>query len=257
MRILLACLLTIVIPHHALGEKQGGASAPQQRVQDAAPPTPAPEKAPAPGPEQQNSRCGTPPLLTNPEFWLAILAVPSLYVLWLQSKANGVAAEAARVSAVAAQNSASALINSERAWIMVDVRLKKQLGISHGTNSSHADIEIDVRNAGRTPAWIHERLVQMSILVDPPPVPQFGDQAKTIDGVFPVGPNEPAPTANAFLSAQGQRAEWPNKDIHLYIWGVVRYRDSFGQSRETYFGYIVRGNNQLERLPQEAYNKQT
>ena len=44
--------------------------------------------------------------------------------------------------------------------------------------------------------------------------------------------------------------------LNTYIYGIVTYRDAFNSMRETYFGYRVEGRR-LERIPSDAYNKNT
>jgi hypothetical protein len=44
--------------------------------------------------------------------------------------------------------------------------------------------------------------------------------------------------------------------LNIYIYGIVTYRDAFNSMRETYFGYMVDGRK-LERIPSDAYNKNT
>lgn len=54
---------------------------------------------------------------------------------------------------------------------------------------------------------------------------------------------------------EDNRVSTEENGLHVYIFGVVRYRDAFNSCRETYFGYAVEGNKILERIPNEAYNK--
>jgi hypothetical protein len=55
----------------------------------------------------------------------------------------------------------------------------------------------------------------------------------------------------------GKGIATPDNGLHVYIFGVVRYRDAFSSSRETYFGYCVNANKWLELIPNEAYNRHT
>lgn len=53
----------------------------------------------------------------SPEWWLCILALPSLYILWCQMDANQKSSVAASDNAIAAKTSAIAQIASQRAWL--------------------------------------------------------------------------------------------------------------------------------------------
>jgi hypothetical protein len=166
-------------------------------------------------------------------------------------------ARAATKAAKSAETSASALVNSERAWVIVEVKFPLGAGplsFSGGINdgSTITDFEIIVKNAGRTPAWVYEQRVQMTVS-KLPPLPAFDETAKTDIGVYPVVQDQPATTWKPFVEAKGL----PDLDGQPYIFGVVRYRDSFSDSRETYFGYVVSDHKRLERLPNPAYNMYT
>jgi hypothetical protein len=67
--------------------------------------------------EQQsaNTAGGYPHWYYNPEWWLAIVALPSIGLLWGQWKATANAANAASESASAAKDSAKIIISKERA----------------------------------------------------------------------------------------------------------------------------------------------
>jgi hypothetical protein len=44
----------------------------------------------------------------------------------------------------------------------------------------------------------------------------------------------------------------------MIIFGAVTYRDIFGETHETRFGYMVNPSNELERIPSyPSYNKHT
>lgn len=128
------------------------------------------------------------------------------------------------------------------------------LSFSSGINdgSTITDFEIIVKNAGRTPAWVYEQVVQMTVSKFPPTI-EFDDTSKTDTGVYPVIRDEPALTWKPFVQAKGL----PDVDGQPYIFGVVRYRDLFSDFRETYFGYVVRDHKRLERLRDSSYNKYT
>jgi hypothetical protein len=92
---------------------------------------------------------------TNPECWLAIAAIPSL---WVIGKQWGATAKAAN----AASDGAKAAIGSERAWIMVDLEPAKnvfqiwQESKGQDTKYTHVNVVCVCTNHGKTPAKITE-----------------------------------------------------------------------------------------------------
>jgi len=194
-------------------------------------------------------------LVAWPEGVTALAVITSLFFIGWQALKTHHAADAAKLSAKAAENSATAMINGERAWVMAEVKFPLGAGplsFSGGINdgSTITDFEVVVKNVGRTPAWIYEQVVQMTVS-KLPPAPEFDETCQTNMGVYPVVQDEPATTWKPFVEAKGL----PDLDGQPYIFGVVRYRDAFSDFRETYFGYVVRDHKRLERLPNPAYNK--
>ena len=188
--------------------------------------------------------------IKRPEWWAIVIALGTLGLIWWQARATAKAAEATL-------KQANHVVASERAWVMVEIKFPPGAGplsFSGGINdgSTITDFEIIVKNAGRTPAWVYEQVVQMTVS-KLPPLPEFDKTSKTDIGVYPVVQDQPATTWKPFIEARGL----PDLDGQPYIFGVVRYRDSFSHFRETYFGYVVRDHKRLERLPNPAYNKYT
>jgi hypothetical protein len=165
-----------------------------------------------------------------------------------------------RRSANAAKDAADAVMNSERAWLIVDLSWKdgRRQGIigesiSFGVQTWSVFVVVTSRNFGRTPAWITER--RIGVLSSREPIPQnppLGNAkvlASTSDTIL-VG--EPGYSTEEGVASSERIADESGR----VIYGVVKYRDIYGKERETTFGYRVTKNYYLERLsgfPQ--YNK--
>lgn len=167
-------------------------------------------------------------------------------------------ANAAMESAVAAKASADALINSERAWVMVSVGWAPgaEMGLE-GTGPDYTvNITLRYKNDGKTPAWIIERRGCLRIIdglnlsekpdLEATEVLQHGTVS------LAVGQVESLDTP---LTCKG----CPTFDNATVVYGIVRYRNAFGGTGETYFGYkIPFGSGVLERLDGwPEYNKNT
>jgi hypothetical protein len=179
-----------------------------------------------------------------------------------QTKDTAIAAQAAKASA-------DALMNSQRAWVMVDALFFDGSGIVQHTQGdgkvrTSATLKVILKNSGPTPAWIFEQFVRLEVIdkviiseeVYPPPVfigPGFITQ--TNYQILPITSAQEPFKWRADVQGDGWATD--TNALHTYIYGIVRYRDAFSSYRETYFGYSVRSNGALERIPNEAYNKHT
>ena len=118
--------------------------------------------------ERHRNRCAG----TEPERWLCILGFPTLLLLVWQTWSTSKAARAALLNA-------EALINSERAWIMADLRSYgqycEQFEITHGMVERREGlvegtrvnlVKLVCKNQGRRPAWIDAVYGELTI-VDP------------------------------------------------------------------------------------------
>ena len=159
----------------------------------------------------------------------------------------------------------NALINSERAWIMVDVDHVPGMGgimDGHGTEMGVGPVatestgfraRITCRNDGKTPAWITKKRAGLDIVESIPESPDW-----TRANIIQVAP-EPLsvgqigkPTDETLICKRGRAL---GKMTILY--GIVEYRDPFAGNRRTSFGYQVRDDGSLERLPNAKYNENT
>ncbi len=129
-----------------------------------------------------------------------------------------------------------------------------------------ANVILSIRNTGSTPAWVYEQFIHLEVSpkiitslesYESPDFPFLGQGKEMFVSreIHPVSQGDEPIGTRTWVSDDGFPT--PENALHIYIYGVVRYRDAFNSKRETYFGYSVIGNNRLERIPNEAYNKHT
>jgi hypothetical protein len=157
----------------------------------------------------------------------------------------------------------NALISGNRSWVTVEVEkvpgvggLMDGHGIEMGvgpvrTESTGFRARITCRNDGKTPAWITKKQAALDIVDVIPETPDW-TRTTTIQEapeqllVGQVG----KPTDETLYSKRGRAL---GKMTILY--GLVTYRDSFGENKITSFGYYVRDDGSLERLTNPKYNE--
>lgn len=156
-------------------------------------------------------------------------------------------------------------IDSERAWIMVDiVRVPGMGGIIDGwgsemgvgpvvTENTAFRSRIICRNDGKTPAWITEKRAGLDIIDSLPEIPDWTRAAVMQVALEPISVGQVSNPQDETLICKRGRAL--GKMTILY--GIVKYRDPFGANRTTTFGYEVRDDGSLERLPYPKYNENT
>jgi hypothetical protein len=154
----------------------------------------------------------------------------------------------------------NALISGNRSWVTVDVeRVPGMGGIvdSHGfemgakTEGTAFRARIICRNDGRTPAWITKKQAGFDIVDIVPETPDWARTTTIQEApeqllVGQVG----KPTDETLYSKRGRAL---GKMTILY--GLVTYRDPFGENKTTSFGYHVRDDGSLERLSNLKYNQ--
>jgi len=154
------------------------------------------------------------------------------------------------------------LITSERAWVMVDVDWIPGMGRGFvgrtvagrsTTENMTVIVRLTYKNEGRSPAWIAEKRANVKALHSLPAKPDL-DSAEVIQ-------REPEPLAIGRELKKDITLTCNERDADdtAVVYGVVRYRDAFGENRETTFGYVVRlGQGTFERLAgYPEYNKYT
>lgn len=173
----------------------------------------------------------------------------------------------ARDAAVAARASADALINSERAWIMVDIehhndkwadrKVHMLEGSGWGGNTTSFFGVLVCRNEGKSPAWVDEKRAKFEIVDSLPDTPRLESTEIIQVGPEPIGIGEALP--------REVRSPWiPEAIGHQelgkisVVYGVVRYRDIFDRRHETVFGYRITPSGEFVRIENRPeYNKNT
>jgi hypothetical protein len=171
------------------------------------------------------------------------------------------------------KKNADALINSERAWVMVGAvapRIVSGTEVSRGGEERHwltASIRLSCKNDGRTPAWILAKLVCLKVVRDLsrlPEAPDTGEMQAIQQGYMPLG-------VGVTTEQDWDVPYWLDRteregDV-IVLCGVVQYRDALSNNyHETFFGFTVgkingpltgRADSQTERIPHTAYNRVT
>ena len=176
----------------------------------------------------------------------AVLSFVSIIQLGFLLRAD----RTARLSADAAKQAADVIPTLERAFIYVDeIRIGKDIiNISDGAlylqkEQSQWKIEISIINCGRTPANIFNFIGFAEIRSSDPP---------TVDETLQAATYKPSASRIIIIIAANARGKLPathtvsglgfadmdrfrNRDISLYVWGVIRYADIFGFVHPTEF----------------------
>jgi hypothetical protein len=152
------------------------------------------------------------------------------------------------------------VLSSERAWVIVYLgwphgEQQGMLGesISFGVQTWNIYLSLTCQNHGRTPAWITE--ISIGLL----------DTSKEIPGNPPLeyARQLETPSDTLLSSAPGySTTEQVSSDKPIaseegrVVFGAVKYRDVYGENRQTTFGYRVTKGFRLERLfGYPEYNK--
>jgi len=150
------------------------------------------------------------------------------------------AARAARRSAEAANLNASALMNIERAWIMIGSMSPSPTAFDLTVDP--VLMEIRFKNYGRTPAWIVESALILKrsehSSISGISESAYGSTARPLVEK-PISPGEisdvfkvPLDSTNPFSDDIGKLSDVEIKqlnsgDLHLYLFGYIRYRHAF------------------------------
>lgn len=202
--------------------------------------------------------------------WAILL---TLLVIAEQTKQTARAAKATqdsiplqKASADAAKASADALVNSERAWIIVNIRWTQgkpffvhSTSVEGSANTARETTGVDVDllyiNEGRSPAWIVEEKVRMEVAISPISSPSLDTEDTQFNERYePVSVNKTS-TNQHRIFGQG----WNGS--HTYIYGRIKYRDIFTpppiEPRETWFGFRVNATGHIGRIVSYEYNRFT
>jgi hypothetical protein len=179
----------------------------------------------------------------------AYLALRTLTDIQKQTKNTKVAADAALLNA-------QAVINAERAWVMVELQKLPGIGIRFLGDSTQRGPHTSVRfrlaytNEGKTVAWIDQKLACFQIGRDLPKQPNL-DALQLLNAEPEWIGSKGTGHLDETLEAEGQEGIG---DISV-IWGVIRYRDAFGK-HETTFGFSICPDDRFERMAGlTEYNK--
>jgi hypothetical protein len=169
---------------------------------------------------------------------------------------NWVLVVAAIFAGIVGYKASRTVIRAERSWVMVDLEWTPGYGQT-GTGSQQSILHISAcvrivcQNDGRTPAWITEKRAVLQIFDSVPSEPDLKSAAVVQTGPEPIRIGGETKHDEA-LQCDGQET----LDTTNVIFGVVKYRDAFGE-HETRFGYRVSGTvlQRLEGYPK--YNQNT
>jgi len=172
--------------------------------------------------------------------------------------------EEATKQSIAAKKSADALINTERAWIMVELEWvpgylgralgSRKNGDGEQTFNTSAPIRIKYTNEGKTIAWIDEKLACFQIVKRLPEEPDLGVLEMLDPEPEWVGIKGGGKLDRSF-ETDGQEGIDCAMSV---IWGVIKYRDAFNTRHETVFGFRIRPDESFVRLVGlTEYNKTT
>jgi hypothetical protein len=207
--------------------------------------------------QQQPAQDNTPKWYQSPEWILVIVGIITFLVVGYQSWATKRAAVATesyveavkeqtplfRQSAEAALGNATAVIDSERAWIVADPETPPPFEKDHITR-----LVCRLRNVGKTPARIMEVAERVFVANEKCPLPENPEYLpQNIHRSSPKGGALMAPNVtmtrllNVYPSEMGQVERG---ESILYVYGYVIYRDVFSQQEHrTDYGFIFNTPN--------------
>jgi hypothetical protein len=178
-----------------------------------------------------------------------------------------------RQSAQETARIATALINGERAWVLLDVCKPNIFEMFAGISAFNAFV-FDLVNQGKTVARltgpVQYRTQSLLPKEDLPELPDYGGPPSTGD-YSPEYARVLAPGERngliripfqEFIDAE-KLAAIERRDVRLFAYGSFRYADSFGRDpHEVQFGYTYRPKTPEAEahwmpIPKQAYNKHT
>jgi len=194
--------------------------------------------------------------------------------MYRSAEATEKSATAAEASAGATKKSSDALVAIERSWILariIDASVvirPIEVRREDGTWETYSRTSVTVRlyNAGRIPCWIVEKRIQFSLVnIKRVPVEPTFDEYALVDPIIEPLANE----ADSHWEAENLKAhgEWVVQLIAgetprdgetvenaPIVYGIIKYRDTFGDNHETRFGYRIRPHGGLKIMASARYN---
>jgi hypothetical protein len=170
-----------------------------------------------------------------------LLVIVGLLQVWLLRGALRATEKAAQASVM----NSEALVNSERAWVVVDADGRTQ-PLEHLPGTPLNLLNFFVWNAGKTPARVTYTRSEHKIiktLADLPDHPTYADWNRGTSSNYmlaPVAPNEMGSFSVVMESPNLEREGFGalyKREIIVYAHGQVEYVDAFGKERHTNFGF--------------------
>jgi len=165
----------------------------------------------------------------SPEWWLVILGFPTLFFIGYQAKKSAEAATAAK-------DSAAALVNSERAWLSVEIKTPNP------PYSPHIIwIDTPITNYGKTPARVKQILVTKKFVPFPenslgrpgelPEIPEYENShtVKLEGRDIIIAPGGTLEHMHIEISPQ-DLARMHDRSVSLYVYGFVEYLDTIKEA---------------------------
>jgi hypothetical protein len=144
-----------------------------------------------------------------------------------------------RKVAKAAEDSAKAIANAERAWLMVEMTSTPGYpATSYSEGNSFAPIRIVLWNDGGTPCWVEELRAALAVLDRSLQPPDAATAAIQFTGPMPVRIGKESDPIDFHLDIN----DTAGLGEHVVVYGVVKYRHPFAdKSATTTFAYFDRG----------------
>jgi hypothetical protein len=194
-------------------------------------------------------------IVTNKPGWWDVT-----WATWALVAVGGAGTFAALYTLAAIRRQTESLVTSERAWVMVDIDWIP--GMGHGflgqtvagqiaRENMTVIVRLIYRNEGRSPAWISEKRANAVAMQSLPDKPNL-ESAEIV-----MRESEPLAIGRELKKDITLTCNERDEKDTVVIYEIVRYRDAFGENRETTFGYTVRlGQGTFERLEgYPEYNK--
>jgi hypothetical protein len=169
-----------------------------------------------------------------------------IFIYLKQSRLMGGSLRATEKAADAALLNAQAVMNAERAWMVVKGVDGRPLNTNSETGLQTALLSIAFENRGRSPAFLLEYAWKLdslpvgeSLPAVPPPTSAYYVSGSTEDpDGFPLAPDAPYTMRNLGGGVVIPEPQLVAKgEVIMWLHGWVKYRDVFGRIQETWFCY--------------------
>jgi hypothetical protein len=179
---------------------------------------------------------------------LVVVGVMATWVALSTLKDISEQTRAAKIAAEAAKESADALINSERAWILASlgwydkgqlrITLSDSVVAGRTERTTVLTIKLTCKNDGRSPAWIEDVLGRADIfsggVASLPQNPPDRNTLQICGRIGSLGSGEEQSRALQ-ITCTGH----PQGEDFISVYVVVIYRDIFQRERHTSLGYSI------------------